>query len=209
MSTIWHSKEEDSDGDASAPTPQRPVGDRILDRIITSTYLLPILLIAGAIWYLGFNTLYLLALVVGVVVWAYWGRKMTMSDGKLALVVDVESGEIAPYVIGRSRWSRAFKEGRPFLSFRTPGGLSVEVIKEYDPDLNRVTYPPAGEYSDIYIASIPDRYGDLIDELVMMSAETMSTKTEIDLLALKKVRQHNAVLSAKIDDLMVPKKEDP
>lgn len=103
MSTIWHSKEEDSDGDASAPTPQRPVGDRILDRIITSTYLLPILLIAGAIWYLGFNTLYLLALVVGVVVWAYWGRKMTMSDGKLALVVDVESGEIAPYVIGRSR----------------------------------------------------------------------------------------------------------
>lgn len=210
MSTIWHSKETaDNDGDAPAPPPQRPVGDRILDKIITSTYILPILIIGGAIWYLGFTTLYLLALAIGVVVWAYWGRKMTMADGKLALVVDVETGEIAPYVIGRSRWSRATKEGRPYLSFRTPAGLSVEVIKAYDPDANLVIYPPAGEYSDIHIASIPDRYGDLIDQLVKLNVESMSTKTEIDLLALKKAREHNAILSGKIDDLMIPKKEDP
>lgn len=205
MSTIWPSKET-ADGDAPAPPPpQRPVGDRILDRIITSTYLLPILLIGGAIWYLGFTTLYLLALGIGVVVWAYWGRKMTMADGKLALVVDVESGEIAPFVIGRSRWSRATKEGRPFLSFRTPAGLSVEVIKEYDPELNHVIYPPSGGYSDIMIASIPSRYGELIDELIQTSKSNMILSTELDVHALSMAQEHIGAFSAEINKVITPR----
>lgn len=206
MSTIWHSKETaDNDGDAPAPPPQRPVGDRILDKIITSTYILPIAIIGGAIWYLGYSPLYLGALAAGVVVWAYWGRRMTMADGKLALVVNVETGEIAPYVIGRSRWSRATKEGRPYLSFRTPAGLSVEVVQDYDPATNTVKYPPAGTYSDIYIASIPDRYGELIDELTTLTKENMTNKTEIDLMSVEMARAHNARLSRMVDDLLVPK----
>lgn len=117
MSFISRFKGTNDDNDG---VPPRQVGDRLLDRLTTSTYLLPIVIIGGAIWYLGYNPLYIGALAAGVVVWAYWGRRMTMSDGKLALVVNVETGEIAPYVIGRSRWARAEKIGRPYLSFRTP-----------------------------------------------------------------------------------------
>ena len=131
---------------AKPDEPPRPVADRLIDRLITSTYLLPIGLIGGAIWYLGYNPLYIGALAAGCIVWAYWGRKMTISDGKLALVINVEKGEISPYIIGRSRWAAAKKEGRSYLNFRTPAGISVEVIKDYDPDTNTVVYPPAGEY---------------------------------------------------------------
>lgn len=206
MSIISHFKGKISQGDnGNASDPPRPVGDRLLDRLTTSTYLLPIAIIGGAIWYLGYSPLYLGALAAGVVVWAYWGRRMTMADGKLALVVNVETGEIAPYVIGRTRWARATKTGRPYLSFRTPAGLSVEVIQEYDPAANAVTYPPAGVFSDVYIASIPDRYGELIDQLTKLTKENMTDKTEIDLKSVEMARAHNARLSKMIDDLLVPK----
>ena len=195
----------DSGDNGNASDPPRPVGDRLLDRLTTSTYLLPIAIIGGAIWYLGYSPLYLGAQAAGVVVWAYWGRRMTIADGKLALVVNVETGEIAPYVIGRSRWARATKTGRPYLSFRTPAGLSVEVVQDYAPDSNTVTYPPAGAFSDIYIASIPDRYGELIDELTKLTKENMTDKTEINLKSVEMARAHNARLSKMIDDLLVPK----
>lgn len=190
---------------ATPAEPPRPALDRLLDRLITSTYLLPIGIIGGAIWYLGYNPLYIAALGAGVIVWAYWGRKMTTSDGKLALVINVEKGEISPYIIGRSRWAAAKKEGRPYLNFRTPAGISVEVIQDYDPENNVVVYPPAGNYSDLYIASIPDRYGSLIDELVRLNAAVMTSESEIDLRSIKKARDHNAKLSQMVDDLLVPK----
>lgn len=202
MSFISRFKGANDDDDGIPP---RQVGDRLLDRLTTSTYLLPIVIIGGAIWYLGYNPLYIGALAAGVVVWAYWGRRMTMSDGKLALVVNVETGEIAPYVIGRSRWARADKIGRPYLSFRTPAGLSVEIVQDYDPDSNTITYPPASSYSDVYIASIPERYGELIDELTRLTKENMTDKTEIELKSVEMARAHNARLSKMIDDLLVPK----
>ena len=67
-------------------------------------------------------------------------------------------------------------------------------------------YPETGTFSDVYIASIPSRYGELIDELVKLSKENMHSKTEIELEALKKTRAHNAILSEMMNDLLVPKK---
>jgi hypothetical protein len=200
------SDELDIDNEPQVVQPSRPMGDRFIDKLTTSAYLIPIILIGGSILYFGLRLMFLVALVVGCIVWSYWGRKMETRDAKLALVVDIEGGTVAPLIIGRKRWATAVKVGRPYLAFRTPSGLSVEVIKEYKAELNQVIYPTTGTFSDVYIASIPSRYGELIDELVRLSKENMHSKTEVELEALKKTRAHNAILSEMMNDLLVPKK---
>lgn len=196
-----------SDPDKIKVGDNRPLTDRLIDKISIAVFL-PIIAVGAVLYFFGFKIVFIAALIVGCIVWSYWGRRIEARDGKLALIVDVEGGTVAPLIIGRSRWSKAAKQGRPYLTFRTPAGLSVEVVQSYDPNTNTVIYPPAGDYSDVFIASIPDRYGDLINELTKLKKENMADKTEIDLKSVEMARAHNVKLSSMIDDLLIPKETE-
>lgn len=181
-----------------------------LEKLTEWSTLLPIVLIGGALLFFGFKWVYLGALIAGVVVFNFWGRKMAFSDPKLALVVNIEKGEVAPLFIGRKRWADAVKTGRPSFAFRTPGGLSVEILRSYDPASNVAVYPMGSEYSDIMIAAIPGRYGEMIDELVRTSRSNMILSTEMDVHALSIAQEHIETFAAEINRVITPrdKKED-
>lgn len=204
MTTTTSSNPSIEENNPPAPAPRGSLGDRLLDRLTASTYLLPLILIAGVMWYFGLRRVFFLALIGGCIVWWYWGRRMSARDGKLILAVDIESAIVAPMMIGRRRWQKATKIGRPFLQFSSPSGYDIEIVKSYDGTTNTVTYPPIGEYSDLHIASIPARYGELIDELVTLSKENLTATMETELNGVRKAREHNTRLSSLIDDLMVP-----
>lgn len=176
-----------------------------LEKLTEWTTLVPIVLIGAALVFFGFRWVYLAALIAGVVVFNYWGRSMAFSDPKLALVVNVEKGEVAPLFIGRKRWADAEKSGRPSLSFRTPGGLSVEILRSYDPATNTVVYPMDDKFSDIMIASIPERYGELIDELVVTSRKNMTLSTEKELRALSIAQDHIEKFAAEFNKVITPR----
>lgn len=130
---------------------------------------------------------------------------MAFSDPKLALVVNIEKGEVAPLFIGRKRWADAVKTGRPSFAFRTPGGLSVEILRSYDPASNVAVYPMGSEYSDIMIAAIPGRYGEMIDELVRTSRSNMILSTEMDVHALSIAQEHIETFAAEINRVITPR----
>ena len=182
-------------------------GDNVLDKIATNAYLLPLLIIAGAMYYFGLRLVFFGALVAGCVVWWMAGRRMRATDGKLILAVDVADGEITPYIVGRRRWQRATKIGRPFLSFRSASGLSVEIVQGYDGPTNVVTYPPSADYSDIEIASIPSAYRDMIRDYVQLSKEYADMTMNKDVKAWQLTRKHNAKLSAVFAELINTKVE--
>ena len=176
-----------------------------LEKLTEWTILLPVLLIGGALVFFGFKWVYLGALIAGVVVFNFWGRKMAFSDPKLALVVNIEKREVAPLFIGRKRWADAAKVGRPSLAFRTPGGLSVEILRSYDHASNTVEYPITDEYSDIMVACIPERYGQMLDELVRTSRSNMILSTEMDVHALSIAQKHIEAFAAEINRVITPR----
>lgn len=167
--------------------------------------LLPLVLIGGALLYFGFRWVFVLALVVGILAWNFWGARMAFTDPKLVLVVDVVKGNIAPLIIGRKRWQDAEKVGRPTVSFRTPGGLSVEVVRSYDAVANKVEYPMDPKYSDIMIAAIPERYGELIDELVRTNRINMILSTEMEVHALGIAQKHIETFAGEINRVITPR----
>lgn len=195
------------------PEPQEPrayhgsLGDRILDRLTSSTYFIPIALIGGAIYYFGLRPIFLVALGAGCVVWWYWGSKITARDAKLVLVVDVETARVSPLVIGRKRWEDSKIIGRPIMPFRTAQGVSVEILKDYDPAANIATYPAGGEYSDIMIASIPERYGAMIDDLIITKRANLALTSELDIHAIDLAQEHIGRFSAEVNDILKPRKE--
>ena len=175
-----------------------------LERLTEWTILLPVLLIGGALVFFGFKWVYLGALIAGVVVFNFWGRKMAFSDPKLALVVNIEKREVAPLFIGRKRWADAAKVGRPSLAFRTPGGLSVEILSSYDPLTNSAVYPMTDQFSDLMIAAIPERYGELIDEYVKAKKEILIHTSEHEVEAYKIAKKHITDFSALLNEIMSP-----
>ena len=183
-------------------------GYRLVDKLTTTSYLVPIGIVGFCLVWFGLRPLFLGALAGGCVVWWFWGKKINARDAKMVLAVDLETAIVAPVAIGRKRWAKAIIVGRPFLQFRTPSGLSVEIVKSYDGETNTVVYPESGEFSDLHIATIPARYGDLIDLLVELSKENMELTTEKELLGIKKARQHNKKLSQLVDDLLTPPRSE-
>ncbi|KQM09901.1 hypothetical protein AOA81_06620 [Methanomassiliicoccales archaeon RumEn M2] len=168
-------------------------------------YLLPLAAIGGVIWYAGFRWVFAAAFIAGIVGWNYWGSKMAISDPKLVLAVDVEKSEISPLMIGRRRYASAEKKGLPYLNFRTPSGLFVEVVKSYDEDANLITFPDGDiRYNDLMIAAIPRRYGELIDEFVSLETELLKHKSEASVEAFKIARKHIADFSALMTEIMTP-----
>lgn len=176
----------------------------VIESLSDWTILLPLVAIGGTLIYFGFKLVYLAALIVGVFAWNYWGRRMAFSDPKLALVVNVEEGTVAPLFIGRKRWSDATKTGRPGLAFRTPGGLSVEILKSYDVSANVAEYPDDIGFSDLMIAAVPKRYGELIDEYAKLQKELMQSRSEASVEAVKIARKHISNFSALMDEIMSP-----
>lgn len=204
-----------STNDTSEPAPRRSIVGGLksargqlssgLERLTEWTTLIPIVLIGAALVYFGFRWVYMGALIAGVVVFNYWGRRMAFSDPKLALVVNVERGEVAPLFIGRKRWADAVKIGRPSLSFRTPGGLSVEILRSYDPSTNTAAYPMMDDkYSDLMIAAIPQRYGELIDEYVKAKKEILVHESEHEVEAYKIAKKHISDFSQALNEIMSP-----
>jgi len=180
----------------------------VLDRMTDYWYcLIPVAVIPYIFYKYGLNVYYVAALLVGIIAWAYWGNKVTARDPKLALVVDVEKGIVSPLLFGRKRWAAAEKIGHPYLLFSTPGGLSVEIIKNYDQTTNTIVYPDGGPDSDIYIAAIPQRYGELIDELVKIKKDIYRLSNETELDGLRVAGRHIGHFSDLVNSMMQKQKK--
>ena len=183
-------------------------GLSFLERIASWVYLLPLILIIGAIYWLGFRLIYIAVLIGACFVWNFWGRRMAMRDPKLVLEVNIERQEVNPIYCGRKLWARLEKKGKPAIPMRTPGGLSVEVVRNFDPGNNVVEYPVSSEFSDLMLAAIPERYGALIDELVMLHKENYELGVEGSLYitrnGLKKGKEYGGKLNAILEEMIEP-----
>lgn len=140
--------------------------------------------------------------------WWHSIRKITNKDGKIILVISIETGEITPYIVGRDRWRQAEKVGRPFGNFSTASGNYVDVLTSYDPNANVATYPDGGEFSDMYIASIPERYKELIDNLGETKKENIELKQQGDIRAIEIARENISKFADEINNVLTPRKSN-
>lgn len=165
-----------------------------------------VIAVLGLIFYfIGFKPVYLTAVILGSLVWYLWGSRLVFDDGKVISVICVETGTLAPYIVGRRRWQHCTKENRPIMNFRTAEGRDIDVLKSYDPIANHATYPVGDEYSDIYIASIPEKYGELIDHLVNTTKENIDLTLGVDIMALEMSKENIRVFSDKLAETIYPK----
>lgn len=196
-------KEAEPEAEA-APVEGRPYGDRLIDKLTTSSYLLPLVVIVGALILFGARGVFFVAFIGGCYVWWKAAKKMRPADCKLVLIVDITKGEITPLGVGRRRWAAATKIGRPFLSFQSSSGQSVEVVQDYCRYTNTVTYPSTEGYSDIEIAAIPLAYKQMIEDYVRINTEYADMKMNGERKAWELTRKHNKQLSQIFAELLAP-----
>lgn len=172
-------------------------------------WILVILILGGIFYFFDFKPVYVVALILGSVVWYLWGTRLTFDDGKVVAVVCIETGTFAPYIIGRRRWEHCTKTNKPIMNFRTAEGRDIDVLKSYDPELNHAVYPVDGEFSDVYIASIPAKYGELIDHLVKTAKENIDLTLGMEIKALEMSRENISGFSDVLADTIYPKGKKP
>jgi len=186
-------------------------GFSFLERVASWIYLIPLVVIVGIMAYLGIRPVFIAVMLGSCLVWNYWGKRMTMKDPKLVLVVNVEKQEVDPLFCGRKLWQKMEKKGKPGIPFRTPGGLTVEIVRSFDPYNKVIEYPRDADFSDIALAAIPVRYGALIDELVKIREDNYKLDKEGKLTAtrdsIERGQEYAAQLNAIFKELINP--EDP
>lgn len=161
--------------------------------------------LGGLFYYFDFKPVYAISLILGILVWYLWGTRLTFDDGKIIAVVCVENGILAPYIVGRRRWEHCTKDNRPIMNFRTAEGRDIDVLKSYDPENNHAVYPVDGEFSDVYIASIPAKYGELIDHLVKTTKENIDLTQGMEIKALEMSKENISSFSKTLAETIYPK----
>ncbi|MCL2607695.1 MAG: hypothetical protein FWD92_03995 [Methanomassiliicoccaceae archaeon] len=165
-----------------------------------------------AMIYIGVRPVFIAVALGSSLVWSYWARKMAMKDPKLVLVVDIERQEVQPLMCGRKLWARMEKKGKPGIALKTPGGLSVEIVKVFDPYDLKIEYPRDADFSDLQIAAAPERYGKLIDELVELRMRNYELEMEGKIATtrdgIKKGQAYAAKLEEIIASTFIPREKD-
>jgi hypothetical protein len=161
--------------------------------------------------YVGIRPIFFAVMAAACFVWNFWGKRMAMRDPKLVIVVNIETKEIRPIRCGRKLWERMTKKGKPQSNFRTPGGLSVEGVRSFDPGDMMIEYPHDDEYSDIAMMALPERYGALIDELVKLRKRNYELEIEGELTTtrdgIKKAQNYAGKLNEIVEDTFIPKEK--
>lgn len=176
------------------------------NRIDLFPLFIAILAIASVFYFFGLRLWFVAALFAGMLIWWRSIRKLVDGDGKIVITVSIKDGEITPYIIGRERWQDTEKVGRPTGNFTTASGNYVDVLKSYDPKRNVAEYPAGDEYSDLYIASIPKRYDELIENLEKTKRENIELKQEGDIRAIEIARENISRFADEINNVLAPKK---
>ncbi len=171
-------------------------------------YIITVIGIVAVFYFFGFRVWFVAALFAGILIWWRSMRKIVDGDGKIVLVVSIETGEITPYIIGRERWQDTEKIGRPTGNFATASGNYVDVLKSYDPKTNVAEYPAGDEFSDLYIASIPKRYEELIKNLEETKKENIELKQHGDIRSLEIAKEHIGYFTREINKVITPRKGD-
>ena len=188
------------------------------EKLASWAYLIPLLIIIGAMAYLcytgGLRWVYIGAFVGGIFVWNYWGKRMTIKDQKLVLEVNIENQILNAYRVSRKCWARCSKnaENKPTLNFITKGGISVELVKEFDPNNNRLVYPVDKEYTDLRLAMMPELISSIIDDLHQTKKKLTDMELQKDVKALEEARAYIAKLEDMLRQLILggdPPKETP
>lgn len=169
-------------------------------------YIITVIGIVAVFYFFGFRVWFVAALFAGILIWWRSMRKIVDGDGKIVLVVSIETGEITPYIIGRERWQDTEKIGRPTGNFATASGNYVDVLKSYDPKTNVAEYPAGDDFSDIYIASIPKRYEELITNLEETKKENIELKQHGDIRAIEIARENISRFADEINNVLTPRK---
>ena len=186
------------------------------ERLAAWTYLIPLLIVLGAMVYLcytgGLRWVYVAAFLAGAVMWNYWGKRMTIKDQKLVLEVNIEKQILNAYRVSRKCWTRVSKEAvnKPTLNFITKGGISVELVKEFDPDNNILVYPIDKTYHDLKLSMMPELISAIIDDLHQTKKKLTDMELQKDVKALEEARAYIAKLETMLRELILggdPKKE--
>lgn len=165
-------------------------------------WFIPIVGLIALVWFVTRTPIYIAALVVGTVASWYYGSKMTLKDSRPVLRVDLEAKTIRFLWVGRARWERMTKIGTPVLNLETPGGNTIDVVKDIDMDTDTVTYYSKEEYTDLHFLTEPGKLAELVNKFAKVENENMGLTTTMEIKSLERAREHIANYSEMVDRVL-------